>query len=37
MSLVEDAEDLEAFENRVREPDLLFEDVIKELKRSGKI
>jgi hypothetical protein len=37
MSLVEDAEDLEAFENRVREPDLLFEDVVKELKRSGKI
>jgi Antitoxin-like ribbon-helix-helix len=37
LSLAEDAEDLEAFEQRVREPDLVFEDVVKELKRSGKI
>ena len=37
LSLAEDAEDLAAFEHRVEEPDLVFEDVVKELKRSGKI
>ncbi len=37
LSLAEDAEDLAAFEHRVKEPDLVFEDVVKELKRSGKI
>jgi hypothetical protein len=37
LSLVEDAEDLLAFEERGDEPDLSFETVVKELKRSGKI
>ena len=36
-SLAEDAEDLAAFDDRVAEPDLPFETVVKELKRSGKI
>lgn len=37
LSLLEDAEDLLAFEERSGEPDLSFEKVVKELKRSGKI
>ena len=37
LSLAEDAEDLEALSNRAKEPDLLFEDVVKDLKRRGKI
>ena len=37
LSLAEDAEDLEALSNRDKEPDLLFEDVVKDLKRRGKI
>ena len=37
MSLAEDAEDLAAFDERGREPDLPFETVVKELRRSGKI
>ena len=37
LSLVEDAEDLLAFEERSGERDLSFESVVKELKRSGKI
>ena len=37
LSLAEDAEDLEALEQRLGEPDLLFEKVVRELKRSGKI
>lgn len=37
LSLVEDAEDLAAFEERAIEPDLSFEDVVKDLKRSGTI
>lgn len=37
LSLAEDAEDLAAFEERAMEPDLIFEDVLKELKRSGTI
>lgn len=37
LSLVEDAEDLAAFEERAVEPDLRFEDVVKDLKRSGTI
>jgi hypothetical protein len=37
LSLAEDAEDLLAFEERSGEPDLSFEAVVKELKRSGKI
>ena len=37
LSLAEDAEDLAAFDDRVAEPELPFETVVKELKRSGKI
>lgn len=37
LSLAEDAEDLLAFDERSGEPDLSFEAVVKELKRSGKI
>ena len=37
LSLLEDAEDLAAFEEREAEPSLSFEDVVKELKRSGSI
>jgi len=37
LSLYEDAEDLAAFEDRAKEPNLLFEDVVRELKRSGSI
>lgn len=36
-SLAEDAEDLESFDSRVSEPDLAYEDVIKDLKRREKI
>ncbi|MDF1563972.1 MAG: CopG family transcriptional regulator [Deltaproteobacteria bacterium] len=36
-SLVEDAEDLEAFADRVSEPDLSFEEVVKGLHASGKL
>ena len=36
-SLAEDAEDLAAFEDRAREPSLAFEEVLKDLKRSGKL
>jgi len=36
-SLAEDAEDLAAFDERAAEPELPFESVVKELKRSGKI
>ena len=37
LSLVEDAEDLEAFEKRRREPNLDFEQFVKALKRRGKL
>jgi plasmid stability protein len=37
MSLAEDAEDLAAYKQRSGEPDLVFEDMVEELKRSGKI
>ena len=37
LSLTEDAEDLAAFEERATEPNLTFEDVVKDLKRSGAI
>jgi hypothetical protein len=37
LSLSEDAEDLAAFEERAIEPDITFEDVVKDLKRSGAI
>lgn len=36
-ALAEDAEDLEAFALRAKEPDLDFEVVVKNLKRRGKI
>lgn len=36
-SLVEDAGDLAAFEDRAAEPNLSFEKVVKDLRRSGKI
>jgi plasmid stability protein len=36
-ALAEDADDLEAFEVREREPDYAFEDVVKDLKRRGKL
>lgn len=36
-SLADDAEDLEAFEVREKEPDLAYEDVVRDLKRRGKI
>ena len=36
-SLAEDEQDLAAFEERAHEPDLPFEDVLKDLKRRGRI
>ena len=36
-TLVEDSEDLEAFEARSSEPSLSFEDALKDLKRRGKL
>ncbi len=35
-SLAEDSEDLAAFEERAAEPNLLFANVVKDLKRRGK-
>ena len=37
LSLAEDAEDLAAFEERAHEPNLSFEDVVKDLKARGEI
>ena len=37
LELYEDEEDLRAFEERKNEPSMAFEDVLKELKRNGKI
>jgi len=37
LALAEDAEDLAFFEDRAAEPNLPFEDVVKDLKRRGKI
>ena len=37
LALAEDAEDLEAFEERAAEPELLFEDFLKSLRRRGKL
>lgn len=37
LSLAEDADDIVAFENRAGEPNLLFEDVLKDLRKRGKI
>lgn len=36
-SLVEDSEDLDAFDERASEPNLSFQDVLKDLKRRGKL
>lgn len=36
-TLAEDAEDIEAFQVREAEPLLSFEEVLKDLKKSGKI
>ena len=36
-SLGEDAEDLAVFNVRAKEPDLAFEDVLKDLKRRGEL
>lgn len=36
-ALLEDAADLEAFEKRAGEPLVRFEDVVKKLRRDGKI
>jgi hypothetical protein len=36
-SLAEDAEDLAAFDERKKESNLIFENVLKDLKRRGKI
>lgn len=36
-ALSEDADDLAAFEDREKEPELMFEEVAKDLKRRGKI
>lgn len=36
-ALFEDATDIEAFEVREKESDCAFEDVVKDLKRRGKI
>ena len=37
LTLAEDAGDLAAFEERAAEPNLPFEDVVKSLRRRGKI
>ncbi len=37
LALAEDAEDLAAFDQRAVEPNLPFEDVVKELRKRGKI
>lgn len=36
-TLAEDAEDLAAFRDRVKEPTLAFEDLIRDLKQRGKL
>jgi plasmid stability protein len=36
-ALAEDADDLAAFEDRAREPNLAFEAVLKDLKRRGQL
>jgi hypothetical protein len=36
-ALAEDAEDFEAFEAREAEPEYSFEEVVKDLKRRGKL
>ena len=36
-TLIEDAEDLAAFDERAREPNLAFETVLKDLRKRGKL
>ena len=36
-SLAEDAGDLAAFRDRVKEPTLAFEDLVRDMKRRGKL
>jgi hypothetical protein len=36
-SLAEDADDLAAFDARVKEPNLAFEHVVKDMRRRGKL
>ena len=36
-SLLEDAEDMASFAERAKEPSLAFEDILKGLKKNGKI
>ena len=36
-ALADDAEDLEAFEERAHEPERAFEDFVKSMRRSGKL
>lgn len=37
MQLAEDQEDLSAFDTRVREPEMSYESLLKDLKKHGKI
>lgn len=37
LTLAEDADDLASYEERAKEPDLPFEDLVRDLKRRGKI
>ncbi|MFQ5799159.1 MAG: CopG family transcriptional regulator [Bacteroidota bacterium] len=37
LSLLEDAEDLAAFEERAKEPNLPFEAVLKDLRKRGRL
>ena len=37
LSLAEDAEDMAAFEERLSEPEMPFEDLVKDLRARGKI
>jgi hypothetical protein len=37
LSLSEDAEDIAAFKERASEPNLSFEDVLKDLRKRGKL
>ena len=37
LTLSEDAEDFSAFEERASEPNLSFEDVLKDLRKRGKL
>jgi hypothetical protein len=36
-ALAEDADDLAAFRDRVKEPTLAFEDLVRDMKRRGKL